>query len=95
MDDPSRVERFEAFVQGMEVANSYTELTNPLEQRERLIEQASGNEEEINHEFVAAIANGMPPTGGLGIGVDRLAMLLTDSQSIKNVLPYPLTVNRI
>lgn len=91
-DDSSRVQRFEAFVCGMEIANAYTELTNPIEQKNRLVENS---EDEINEEFISAIANGMPPTGGLGIGMDRIAMILTNSQSIKNVLPYPLTANRI
>lgn len=94
-DNPDRVQRFEAFVHGIEVGNAYTELTDPRAQRERLIEQAGGVEDAINEDFVAALANGMPPTGGLGIGVDRVAMLLTDSQSIKEVLPFPLTETRI
>ena len=86
----NRVERFEAFVSGMEITNAYTELTNPVEQYERMAEQGS----DVNTEFINAISQGMPPTGGLGIGIDRIAMILTDSQSIKNVLPYPLTYNR-
>ncbi len=89
--DSTRVERFEVFVSGMEIANAYTELTNPVEQYERISEQG----EEVNMEFINAISNGMPPTGGLGIGLDRLAMILTDSQSIKNVIPYPLTYQRV
>ncbi len=91
--DSTRVERFEAFVSGMEIANAYTELTNPVEQYERMNEQDSN--EDMNIEFINAISQGMPPTGGLGIGMDRLAMILTDSQSIKDVLPYPLTYQRI
>ncbi len=89
--DSTRVERFETFVSGMEIANAYTELTNPVEQYERMAEQDG----EINTEFINAISNGMPPTGGLGIGIDRIAMILTDSQSIKDVLPYPLTYQRV
>jgi len=92
-DDDSRVQRFESFVCGMEIANAYTELTNPVEQQERLIENSEDGS--INSEFIEAISNGMPPTGGLGIGMDRIAMILTNSQSIKDVLPYPLTANRI
>ncbi len=92
-DDSSRVQRFEAFVCGMEIANAYTELTNPVEQQERFMNNS--DDDSINSEFIEAIANGMPPTGGLGIGMDRIAMILTDSQSIKNVLPYPLTSNRV
>lgn len=93
-DDDTRVQRFEAFVDGVEIANSYTELTDPREQRERLIEQANGNEDAINNEFVEALCYAMPPTAGLGIGIERMAMLLTDSQSIKSVLPYPMTSSR-
>lgn len=92
--DDSRVQRFEAFIAGIEVGNSYTELTNPVEQRERLIEQADGDIDDINDEFVEAISYGMPPTAGLGIGVDRLAMVMTDSQSIKSVLPFPMSTER-
>lgn len=93
-DNRSRVQRFEGFICGMEVANSYTELTDPREQRQRLIEQADG-EESINEEFVEALSYGMPPTAGLGIGLDRLAMILTDSQSIKDVIAYPMTGSRV
>lgn len=93
-NDDSRVQRFEAFIQGIEVGNSYTELTDPVEQRQRLIEQSNGNIDDINDEFVEAISYGMPPTAGLGIGVDRLAMIMTDSQSIKSVLPFPMSAER-
>jgi lysyl-tRNA synthetase class 2 len=93
-DNPDRVQRFEGFVNGVEVANSYTELTDPREQRQRLIEQAGGDENAINNEFVEALSYGMPPTAGLGIGVERMAMLLTDSQSIKDILPYPMASSR-
>lgn len=89
-----RVERFEAFICGMEVANSYTELTDPRLQRERLIEQAGG-EDNIDEEFVTALSYGMPPTAGLGLGIDRMCMLLTDTQSIKDVIPYPMSSTRI
>lgn len=92
-DNPARVQRFESFICGMEIANAYTELTNPVEQQERLIENSDNGL--INTEFISAISNGMPPTGGLGIGLDRIAMVLTNSQSIKDVIPYPLTTNRI
>lgn len=92
--DDSRVQRFEAFIQGIEVGNAYTELTNPIEQRDRLIEQSDGQIEDINDEFVEAISYGMPPTAGLGMGIDRLAMILTNSQSIKSVLPFPMSTER-
>lgn len=94
-NDNSRVQRFEAFICGMEVANSYTELTDPREQYNRLLEQANNDEDAVNNEFVEALSYGMPPTAGLGIGIDRLVMIMTDSQSIKDILPYPMTDGRI
>lgn len=93
-DNEDRVQRFEGFILGMEVANSYTELTDPRDQRQRLIDQA-GSEEDINEEFVQALSYGMPPTAGLGIGIDRMAMILTDSQSIKDIIAYPMTHSRV
>lgn len=93
--DESRLQRFEAFICGMEVGNAYTELTDPIEQRDRLLDQANGDEESVNMEFIEAISYGMPPTAGLGLGIDRLAMLFTDSQSIKSVLPFPMSAERI
>lgn len=90
----TRVQRFEAFILGMEVGNSYTELTDPREQKRRLIEQ-SDSEDDINNEFVDALSYGMPPTAGLGIGIDRMVMILTDSQSIKDVVAYPMANRRV
>jgi lysyl-tRNA synthetase class 2 len=94
-DDSRHVERFEFFIGGMEMGNSFTELNDPLEQRRRfeaLQEMYAAEDDEINpidEDYIRAMAYGMPPNGGFGMGVDRLAMLFTDKHSIREVLLYP------
>jgi lysyl-tRNA synthetase class 2 len=94
-DNPAVAERFELIVEGMEIANAYTELNDPDLQEQLFKTQLAGLADEesmakMDNDFIRALRHGMPPAGGLGMGIDRLVMLLTNTQSIRDVILFPL-----
>jgi lysyl-tRNA synthetase class 2 len=90
IEDSSLVDVFELVINGTEIAPGYSELNDPLVQRQRLLEQAGEERQNIDEEFLLALEHGMPPAGGIGIGIDRLTMLLTGAESIRDVILFPL-----
>jgi lysyl-tRNA synthetase class 2 len=88
-DDPDSVEVFECCINGQEIAPGYTEQNDPLEQRERLEHQAGGEQQKLDEDFLTALEHGMPPAGGIGLGIDRLCMMLLGQDSIRDVILFP------
>ncbi len=88
-EDPDTVEVFECAINGQEIAPGYTEQNDPLEQRERLLHQAGGEQQKLDEDFLVALEHGMPPAGGIGVGIDRLCMMLLGRESIRDVILFP------
>ncbi len=92
-DEPLISERFELYIAGLEVGNAYSELNDPIEQKRRFqeeVDEAADDKKTVDEEYVLALEHGMPPAGGLGIGIDRLVMLLANQPSIRDVILFPL-----
>jgi len=98
--EPDVVERFELYMGGMEIANGYSELNDPREQRRRMREQVEGRGDDdevppaVDEDYIVALEHGMPPAAGIGIGIDRLVMLAADSSTIRDVILFPLLRQR-
>jgi lysyl-tRNA synthetase class 2 len=90
IDDDSIVDVYELIINGQEISPGYTELNDPIVQRQRLLEQAGEETQKLDEEFLLALEHGMPPAGGFGVGIDRLVMLLTGAESIRDVILFPL-----
>jgi lysyl-tRNA synthetase class 2 len=88
-DDPTTVEVFECCINGQEIAPAYTEQNDPIEQRERLEHQAGGEQQKLDEDFLVALEHGMPPAGGMGMGIDRLCMMLLGQENIRDVILFP------
>jgi len=88
-EDPTTVEVFECCINGQEIAPAYTEQNDPIEQRERLEHQAGGEQQKLDEDFLVALEHGMPPAGGMGLGIDRLCMMLLGQESIRDVILFP------
>ena len=88
-DDPTTVEVFECCINGQEIAPAYTEQNDPIAQRERLEHQAGGEQQKLDEDFLVALEHGMPPAGGMGMGIDRLCMMLLGQESIRDVILFP------
>ena len=99
-NNPRLVEHFDAYIGGMEIGCAYSELSNPLEQKERfdaqVAERAAGDDEAqmLDEDYVVALENGLPPSGGMGMGIDRLAILLTGADNIRDVIAFPIMRKR-
>lgn len=94
-DNKNIVERFELFISGIEIANAYSELNDPIEQRKRFESQVDDEIKQIDYDFLEALEYGMPPTGGLGIGIDRLVMIFANAPSIREVLLFPILKTQV
>jgi lysyl-tRNA synthetase class 2 len=88
-DDPTTVEVFECCINGQEISPGYTEQNDPIQQRQTLEHQAGGEQQKLDEDFLVALEHGMPPAGGIGIGIDRLCMMLLGQESIRDVILFP------